>query len=559
MNVWIKNRDVNKNKPHGNAAATNKKTRLLFHSAGFRRDQIVPNLRGKIFFVSLFSILYSLFSVVGAQASELETQGTSVGLSIATGGGKTLESVIGEVSGSSMAAASKGLYSGHSRTSHSPGVVYDLALSTVADTEVRLEWTSVGRDGDIGQASYVEVKIATFPVTYANYSTINSSVTFDSLSAGTFNQSLYSNLESGKTYYVAVRVRDDANMYGRLSANGTFTTKAIKPKSPTVAGVLEGNNFTLSWSAVTLDVAGSTIAVKNYEVYSSTSVTGTISSAITLSSSTLSYIAPSSPSNWYFVKTLDSDDVRSDASIWLKNSDEVIRTVADDSKAVVDVSPEVNDYLSAQGLSLAIVTQPEYVTGTIFSAYKVYLKDANDNEVVGRDLRENATVTFPVSQDGSISINSFSPSASFTVYDYAVYYFNGVEDVKIGGTVNPNSGTISASTKKTGVFKVKRVIRAQGFSITQTVPRKIFTPNNDGTWDEFHIIFENPEGLAITNAKVYDLRGTEVAKLVNGTYSSNASLMWDGKKGGSVAKSGIYIYQFKAGNKHYNGTMVLAK
>ena len=43
------------------------------------------------------------------------------------------------------------------------------------------------------------------------------------------------------------------------------------------------------------------------------------------------------------------------------------------------------------------------------------------------------------------------------------------------------------------------------------------------------------------------------------TYNSEASLMWNGKKGGSVVKSGIYIYQFKAGSKHYNGTMVLAK
>ena len=158
----------------------------------------------------------------------------------------------------------------------------------------------------------------------------------------------------------------------------------------------------------------------------------------------------------------------------------------------------------------------------------------------------------------NVSAASIKTMASYSAYDYAIYLDNGVEDVKLGGTVNADS-TVSVVTKKTGTFSVKRVIRAQSFAIIQTVPRKIFTPNGDGTWDNFHIIFENPEGLAITGAKVYDLRGTEIANLVSGTYNSESSLMWNGKKDGSVAKSGIYIYQFKAGNKHYNGTMVLAK
>ena len=152
---------------------------------------------------------------INAQASELETEAISGGLSIATSGGNTLESVIGEVSGSSMAASAKGLYSGHSRTSHSPGVVYDLVVATLSKTEVQLDWTGVSRDGLEGQASYVEIKIATYPVTYANYSTISSSLTLDALSAGMLDQEIYSNLQSGNTYYIAIRVRDSAGKIGR--------------------------------------------------------------------------------------------------------------------------------------------------------------------------------------------------------------------------------------------------------------------------------------------------------------------------------------------------------
>jgi hypothetical protein len=513
----------------------------------------------KASFATTFFVLSFMFSVVGAHAaSSLETQGTSVGLSIATSGGKSLESVIGEVSGSSMAASSKGLYSGHSRTSHSPGVVYDLAVATLSKTEVKLDWTGVGRDGLEGQASYVEIKIATFPVTYANYSTVSSSLTLDALSAGMLDQEIYSNLESGKTYYVAIRVRDSANMYGRISTNSTFATEAIKPKAPMVTGVLSGSKFTISWSAVTLNTEGGAIAVQNYKVYSSTSISGVVSAPISLSSSTLSYMAPATPLKWFFVKTVDTYTVTSDASIWLSNSDEVARTVADDAKAYVNIPTGVSLELSNSNLLSVLVHQPEKETGAVLSSYRLYFKDASNNIVSGRDYSDDVTLVLPVSNVGGPAAASINTLASYSDYDYAVYLNNGVEDVKLGGTVNSN-GTISVSTKKTGTFSVKRVIRAQSFVITQTVPRKIFSPNGDGVWDEFNILFENPEGLSITGAKVYDLRGTEIANLVSGTYSGTDSLMWDGKKGGSVAQSGIYIYQFKAGNKHYNGTMVLAK
>ncbi|MBU2530805.1 MAG: hypothetical protein KKD35_07175, partial [Elusimicrobia bacterium] len=204
------------------------------------------------------------------------------------------------------------------------------------------------------------------------------------------------------------------------------------------------------------------------------------------------------------------------------------------------------------------VNLPENETGAVLSSYRIYFRDALNNIIMNRDFFNHITLVLPISNVGGVSAASINTLASYFAYDYAIYFNNGVEDVKLGGTVNSN-GTVSVSTKKTGTFSVKRVIRAQSFAITQTVPRKIFSPNGDEVWDEFHIIFENPEGLSITGAKVYDLRGTEIANLVSGTYIGTDSLMWDGKKSGSVAQSGIYIYQFKAGNKHYNGTMVLAK
>jgi len=491
-------------------------------------------------------------------ANSMETKAFTSGLDLADNGVYRLESTVGEVAGSSMAAASKGLRPGHSGTSHSPGVPYDFSASTTAATEALFQWTNAGSEGLSGQASYVEIKIATYSITYANYSTVTSSLTLDALASGTADQTMLGGLVSGKTYYVAIRVRDSSNMYGRISLS-SFATTPVRPRAPVVTGVLSGGNFTLSWPAVQYNAAGSTITIKNYELYSSTALNGVVSAALTLSSSTLSRNVSSTPAKWYFVKAVDSDDFRSDASIWLNSAEDIVRTVADDQRAVVDMTPAIESELKSGGLTTAILRQSQQENGNTILAYKFYLVDGSNHEYT-RDLGGDVTLTMPLSKTGTFSVSGFGPSAAYTSYDYAVYYFNGVEDVKLGGTVNPSDGTISILTRKTGLFKVKQVIRAQSFRITQTVPKKIFTPNGDGIWDEFNIIFENPEGLEISAAKVYDLSGAEVASLRVGTYNAEASLAWDGRrKGGDKAMSGIYIYQFKAGDKTYNGTVVLAR
>ncbi|HCC48443.1 MAG TPA: hypothetical protein DEQ38_10070 [Elusimicrobia bacterium] len=492
-------------------------------------------------------------------ANTLETRAATSGFKISTSAGKKLESTVGEVSGSTMAASGKGLRSGHSGTSHSPGVVYNLTASTTSASEVLFQWTSVGAEGFSGQAAYVEVKIATYPITYANYSTINSSFTVVALTPGSVEQELYGGLSAGKTYYTAVRVRDGSNMYGRLSANATFGTAPVRPRAPVVSGVVAAGSFTISWDAVTSNVAGSTITVQNYEVYYSTALNGVVNGPITLSSSTLAHSVATTPSYWYFVKALDSEGFRSDSSVWLNNADEVTRTVADDLRAVVDMSPYVEDFLASSGLVPVLEHKPEYEAGSTVVSYKFYFRDAANAEVT-QHLAEDVTLILPLSRTAAFNVSAVSPAVSYSAYDYSAYYYNGVEDVKIGGTVNPADGSVSILTRVTGLYKVKQVIRAQSFSIIQTQPRKIFTPNGDGVWDTFNIVYDNPEGLAITSAKVYDLSGAEIANLTSGSFGSSASLAWDGRRSnGDKAVSGIYIYQFKAGSKFYNGTMVVAR
>jgi hypothetical protein len=700
-----------------------------------------------------------------ALTGTLETRAVTGGLAVSSSTSKILESVVGEISAPQMTAASKKLLSGHSSTSHSPGVAYDLVASTqpVGEGQVQVSWTSVGSDGFRGQAANVVIKIATFPVTYANYDSILSSLTLVGLSTGAVEISTYSHLVPGPQYYTAVRVRDLGGIYGRISTSATFYTTAIppdpvssltvqsstygavtlawdmtgndgsvgnfnpgfiridystdpahsfssstyvsqvstdtaslapelyglsgllgnvtfyaavylgddvtvysglgniaqivtmaypptptgfsdltvngftvsyaadnspgtqyfvqvssypdfsfpsssgwiatssasfsgldpnmlyyarakarngsgvetqysdlgtlalafnvaKPAAPVVSGAVSGAGFTIAWNKVLYDVYGGTTTVKTYEVYRSTAINGTPLLLTALSSSTLSYTEAVSDTRWYFVKAVDPYNIRSDASVWLNNSAVQARVVADDDRAAADMSPALEQQLGAAGLSPRLDRQAQYESGIVFAAYKLYFVDAKGNEKTGPDFPGDVTLTLPVSRTAGVTISGAEVSADYSAYDYAVYYYNGVEDVKIGGTVDPASGIITVLTRKTGVFKVKQVLRAQSFQITQTVPRKIFTPNGDGVWDDFNILYENPGGLEITDAKVYNLSGAEIAGLKPGTYNSEDSLSWDGKRyGGGKAAAGIYIYQFKAGDKYYNGTMVLAR
>ncbi|OGR45575.1 MAG: hypothetical protein A2X35_04295 [Elusimicrobia bacterium GWA2_61_42] len=719
----------------------------------------------RLFPGALFSALLALAGGgTSFAAGSLETQAVTGGLGISSGTAKIIESVVGEISAAQMTGSSKKVLSGHAANSHSPGVAYDLVATTqpVGEGQVRVSFTSVGRDGLRGQAAAVVVKIATFPVTYANYESILSSVTLVGLSTGTVQISTSSHLVPGPEYYTALRVRDAAGIYGRISSTAAFFTTAIapdpvnsltvqsstsgtvtllwnmtgddaaagdfdagfirvdystdpahnfssatymaqfstsalaaaaqyywlssltgnvtyyarvylgddvtvysglgnianimtmaypptpagfsdmtsdglavnytannststqyfvqissyvdfsaphdsgwvltssaaftgldtnvtyyargkarngqgvetvysdlgsmtltlnvaRPATPVVRGAISGAGFTLSWDQVLYDVYGGTTSIKRYEVYRSTAIDGAQSLVASPSSATFSFTEAVSAVRWYYVKAVDQYNLKSDPSLWMKNSGEQARVVADDARAAADMTPAVQEALGDAGLSPRLAHQAQYESGLTFAAYKLYFLASNGDERVGLDFPGDVTLTIPLTRTGAVTISAALPAAAYTAYDYAVYYYNGVEDVRIGGTVDPSNGTISVLTRKTGIFKVKQVMRPQSFSITQTVPRKIFTPNGDGIWDEFNIIYENPGGLAITSAKVYDLSGAEVATLRPGTYNSEASLAWDGKKSGSKAPAGIYIYQFKAGDKYYNGTVVLAR
>jgi flagellar hook assembly protein FlgD len=130
--------------------------------------------------------------------------------------------------------------------------------------------------------------------------------------------------------------------------------------------------------------------------------------------------------------------------------------------------------------------------------------------------------------------------------------------------VDDSAGIVSLmSAHPLGRYQVRNVLRATDFTISQMTPRKIFTPNGDGVNDEITLYLENPKDSVLTQAKIFDITGAEVADFQQGVVagaSSITSLKWDGRdKTGSTVRSGVYVYQVQAEGKILNGTIVVAR
>ncbi len=92
-----------------------------------------------------------------------------------------------------------------------------------------------------------------------------------------------------------------------------------------------------------------------------------------------------------------------------------------------------------------------------------------------------------------------------------------------------------------------------GFELGAVRP-KIITPNDDKKNDMLIVPYDNPNDSNISG-KILTLNGSYVADMLN----NDDRITWDGKDGGSVVPSGIYIYQIETEGQVFNGTVVVAK
>lgn len=167
---------------------------------------------------------------------------------------------------------------------------------------------------------------------------------------------------------------------------------------------------------------------------------------------------------------------------------------------------------------------------------------------------------FNISFKYTKSISAATNFATSFNEDYAIYWFNGVRWLKLGGAVDKNNKTISVDTSVLGKFQLRLTARTQFSVDKEQVYPKIITPNGDGKNDFLTIIFDGPAGIEERVAAfIYDKSGRYVARL-NKQGLTTTSLRWDGvDDDGNAVPSGIYIYQLEADGKVINGTVVVSR
>jgi hypothetical protein len=397
--------------------------------------------------------------------------------------------------------------------------------------------------------------------------------------------SLLASVPIGQASYTDTGLQNGTAYFYRLSA---FRTGAESAQSAAVSGIpadsiapqglerlrgrLNGGSYELSWAANPFNADGTAMSdLAGYRVYRTIDFDAAPILVGTLGAGTLAFNdvqgASAAPS-WYFVRAVDTSGNESIDSPWSQSPDplapqtgrtpiEYSYLVSPDRKGFFRVR---SDVWADNGMVVTWRHFSEEENGRTVASYEVVPLFSNGALAPASFKFPNRTeLTFRYTPPPSgAAAGALAPNTAFQPKDLALFHFNGVEYVKVGGNVDTSNNTISAVTRLTGKYIVKQTLRATSFIVVQTAPRKIFTPNGDGVNDTFNIYFENPNDTAVSFAKVFDLTGAEVADLQLG--QTGNSLSWDGRgRGGDVARGGVYVYQIQAEGRTWNGTIVVAK
>jgi gliding motility-associated-like protein len=273
---------------------------------------------------------------------------------------------------------------------------------------------------------------------------------------------------------------------------------------------------------------------------------------------------------YYMVRAEDTVSNLSKISMIVDSSDDmnIIAVDSEDMSTRVVISKEINQILYKENNSYAddiiieVLRNKEEESGRVIKSYSFLAKKGQTgkeikNFVFDRPLAR-IVLTYEV-ENGNVKRASSVP-ANRASEQLALFWFNGLEWMKLGGEVDEAMHLVSIKSKRIGKYMIKESLRASSFVIESIQPDKTFTPNNDGWNDYFEIQYANPKDGNVSG-KIYDLKGALVAGMEKG--ANEETLKWDGKDAnGNPAPGGVYIYQIEVTgpeNKVINGTVVVAR
>jgi len=463
-----------------------------------------------------------------------------------------------------------------------PAAITDLvATPGMGNDRIDLSWTAPGDDGWAGMASRYIIKYATYDITAGNFeSVIDVKERNVTVSGGNPDNETITGLAGNTLYYFAMKTEDEVPNVSDISNIATATTKkdTLPPRQPAgIRGLLsaDGRTMTIRWSGVTRNENGTSCDdLAGYEIYRASVLDG----QYTL----VDYVGEGESLVWtdpediqgqtfyYMVRAKDSSANLSKTSMIVDSSKDIniISLNEEDKLARIVIPKEIGQVLYKEtnsygdDITIEVLKNREEENGRVLKCYSFIAKRGQSGQQVKDFVFASplAKVVLTYEVENGYVKGASSVSEDQASERLALFWFNGLEWIKLGGQVDESFHLVTVNSKRIGKYMIKESLRASSFVIESIQPDKIFTPNGDGWNDYFEIQYANPKGGAVSG-KIYDLRGALVAEMEKGAYDE--TLRWNGNDAsGNPMPGGVYIYQIRvtgSENKLINGTVVVAR
>jgi len=464
----------------------------------------------------------------------------------------------------------------------SPAAITDLvATSGTGNDRIDLSWTAPGDDGWLGMATKYIINYATYNITADNFDSVaNVKQRNVTVSGGNPDSETITGLASDTLYYFAIKTEDEIPNVSDISnvATAIIREDTLPPRQPAgIKGILsaDGKKMTISWSGVNKNEDGTACSdLAGYNIYRASVVDGEyILVRSVAEGGSLMWTDPENIKGqifYYMVKAKDTVGNLSKISMIVDSSEDIniIAVNTDDMSTRVVIPKDIKQILYKENNSygddviIEVLRNKEEESGRVIKSYSFLAEKGQTGEEIKNFVfdRPLARISLTYEVENGYVKRASSVPENRASDQLALFWFNGLEWMKLGGEVDEAMHLVSIKSKRIGKYMIKESLRASSFVIESIQPDKIFTPNGDGWNDYFEITYANPKDGNVSG-KIYDLKGALVAGMEKG--ASDYTLKWEGKDAnGNPAPGGVYIYQIEVSgpeNKVINGTVVVAR
>lgn len=195
---------------------------------------------------------------------------------------------------------------------------------------------------------------------------------------------------------------------------------------------------------------------------------------------------------------------------------------------------------------------------SLLSVYHFTIRNVDDNSVLENGFK------------GDVELVLHYQASNVVVQDWeepklAIYYWKPSTKkwVMVGGLVNQEDGTLRA---KVGYLHSYYAVMQIGGDDNKPIRNVKVSPNpftpgrGDEQFSNAKLTFSFDKAYSSYEVKIYNMRGRLVRHFTRDGSYAQGEVFWDGKnKDGFSVAGGVYVYQIKAGDHVFSGTVLVLK